>query len=553
MWQEAARNGVAYGAFAGMIAMVALAFATKKEWGKTFAFVAVALGLTGAATFHAPGTGGADAFFNDQGERFFPEFDPLDCTSMEVVGLDATTNEIASFKVMRDKDGHWIIPSHHDYPADAKDRLRDTAVGVAGLLKDTIRSDNGEEQKLLGVIDPTESKSRDKEGIGKRVTLKNKSDVILADFIIGKEVPGRTGQRYVRVPGKKRTYGVNVTVDLSTRFSDWIETNLLKVEATRVRKLIFDSHKFDPGVGRLAGGDVVEVDRKEGTGLWTMEGLKDDQEVAAEKIDETTNALRDLKILGVRMKPEGVTADLKLLEKLKKSETTMRSIYSLRRYGFYAAEKDGQVVLISNQGDVYVGTDEGVRYTLRFGDVTFASGDALSAGEDQASPDTPKKDEKGKAQTKDAAKKPEGAVESRYLMVTVDLDPSLIPEPEKPAKPELPEDVFGREPNDPKRIAEEKAEQERLDKEKTERETKLADARKRVNELTERFGPWYYVVPGDSYRAIMLKREDVARKKGEKPATPPNMPGGLNLPPGMNLPPGFGLPGGGGRLPPGHP
>ena len=35
--------------------------------------------------------------------------------------------------VMRDKDGRWIIPSHHDYPADVKDRLRDTAVGGVTL------------------------------------------------------------------------------------------------------------------------------------------------------------------------------------------------------------------------------------------------------------------------------------------------------------------------------------------------------------------------------------------------------------------------------------
>ena len=552
MLQELARNEIAYGAFAGTIAMVLLAFSLKREWGKTCAFVAIALGLTGAATFHMPGTGRADEFFNDQGERFFPEFDPLECTSMEIVGLDGTTSEIASFKVMRDKDGRWIIPSHNNYPADAKDRLRDTAVGVAGLRKDTIRSDNGEEQKLLGVVDPTTLKSRDKEGVGKRVTLKNKSDVILADFIIGKEVAGRKGLRYVRVPGKKRTYGVNVTVDLSTRFSDWIETNLLKLDSTRVRKLVFDTNKFDPQVGRLQGGEVVEVDRGESSATWTMEGLKADQEVAVDKIDLATGALRDLKILGVRVKPEGVTADLKLLEKLKQSETTMRSILSLRRYGFYAAEKGGQVTLISNQGDVLVGTDEGVRYTLRFGDVTFASGDALSAGEDPATPDVPKDADMTKDQTKGASKKPEGAVESRYLMVTVDLDPSLIPKSDQPAKAEMPEDVFGREPNDPKRIAAEKVEKAKLDKEKADRDAKQNAAALRVKELSDRFGPWYYVVPGEAYRTIMLKREELTRKKGEKPATPQNFPGGLGMPGGLNLPPGFNLQGGG-RMPPGHP
>lgn len=549
MMQELSKNWFAFGCFAAAVVLIVTTFSLRREWRKTLAFVAVALSLTGAAFYDVPGTGRGDAFFNDQGERFFPEFDPLDCTSLEIVGLDASTNDIASFKVMRDKDGHWIIPSHHNYPADAKDRLRDTAVGIAGLKKDTIRSDNGEDQKLLGVVDPSTVKGSDKEGVGKRVTLKNKSDVILADFIIGKEVPGRTGQRYVRVPGKKRTYGVNVSVDLSTRFSDWIETNLLKLDSAKVRKLQFDSHKFDPEVGRLQGGETVEVDRAEGSSTWTLKDLKPDQEVAVDKIDTALNALRDLKILGVRVKPEGVTGDLKLAEKLKTSETTLRSILSLRAFGFYMTQRGN---LISNQGDVYVGTNEGVRYTLRFGDVTFATGEALSAGDDESASADPSRKSSSSDRTKKGEKKPEGAVESRYLMVTVDLDPSLIPKTERPPKPELPEDVFGRTPDDPKRIAAEKAEKEAIAKEEKESREKLDAAKKRVQELSERFGPWYYVVPGEAYRSIMLKRQDLTRKKGEKPAGSQNLPGGLNLPGGMNLPPGFNLPGGG-RMPPGHP
>ena len=31
-------------------------------------------------------------------------------------------------------------------------------------------------------------------------------------------------------PSLKRIYGVNVKADLSTRFADWIETNLLKLD-----------------------------------------------------------------------------------------------------------------------------------------------------------------------------------------------------------------------------------------------------------------------------------------------------------------------------------
>ena len=72
-----------------------------------------------------------------------------------------------------------------------------------------------------------------------------------------------------------------------------------------------------------------------------------------------------------------------------------------------------------------VSTDEGVVYTLRYGGPVFAEGEELTAGD--ADDAEKKKDERAK---KDAAKKPEGTQENRYLMVTVSFDPTLIPKPE---------------------------------------------------------------------------------------------------------------------------
>src|SRR4051812_40528776 len=231
MLHELTRNALAYVSWlAFLMAAVLAVLATRRESRKTLAFVATALLLTGMASFRLPGRGGADGFFNDQGEKFFPRFDDsLAATALEVVGYDPQTASATAFKVMQ-KDGRWVIPSHSDYPADAKDRLVKTATGVIDLTKDTIRSDRPEDHKIFGVLDPKDPKATAVEGLGKRVTLYNKSGEVLADFIIGKEVPGHPNQRYVRVPGKTRTYGVNVNVDLSTRFSDWIETNLLKLQ-----------------------------------------------------------------------------------------------------------------------------------------------------------------------------------------------------------------------------------------------------------------------------------------------------------------------------------
>ena len=499
------------------------------ELNKTLAFAGVALVLMGAAFYRVPDRSGLNQTFDDQGKAFFPDFkDPLASTDLEVIDYDPTTATAARFKVML-KDGKWVIPSHYNYPADAKDRLAKTASGVMDLTKDTIRSDRPEDHEALGVVDPLDAKAMSLKGRGKRVTLRDKSEKVLADFIIGKDVRAvregsdTTPQRYVRVPGQKRTYGVNVKADLSTRFADWIETNLLKLDAGKVRRVVFDNYKIDPERGPQRG-EVLTIDRKDASGPWTLADLSADQELNPDKLRAMTDALADLKIVGVRPKPPGLTHDLKTNGPEKGGITVTRTtIASLNSKGFYPT-RDGR--LLSNQGDVVVSTEEGAVYTLRFGDVFIASGEELSAGLEEGT---------DKAKAKDPAKKAEGTSESRYVMVTVAFDPALLPpepEPDAKALPTLPDNPFQLAPDNPKRIAEEKTAKETDDRKKADREKRIADARKRVQDLTDRFADWYYVTPGESFRSIALDRAALIRPKGSAPAAGaapamPNLPGGI--------------------------
>jgi Domain of unknown function (DUF4340) len=496
------------------------------ELQKTIAFVVVAVLLTGAALTYTPSRTVTEAVFNDQGQPFFPNFkEPLACTSLEVIDYDPSTATAAPFKVMF-KDGTWVIPSHHNYPADAKDRLAKTAAGVIDLKKDTIRSDRVEDQEELGVIDPLDTKTTTLKGRGKRVTLRNKADEILADFIIGSEVPGRTDMRFVRVPDQKRTYGVNVKVDLSTRFADWIETNLLKLEPSHVRKLVFDNHKVIPEEGRVEQGEVIVVDRKDSTGPWTLEKvtLEPDQEVNSDKLLTLSTSLGDLKIVGVRPKPAGLTRDLKATSDGSGLRLNQASLLSLQDRGFYLT-KDGR--LLSNQGDLRVATDEGIIYTLRFGEVVFASGEELTAGlEDEKAGASRDADKEKKDRSK-----PEGSTESRYLFVTVDFDESLIPQPPpapEEAATEMPDDVFQRDPDE--LAAAEKAKKDKADQEKADYDRKVKAGRDQAKELTDRFAAWYYVIPGDSFRNVMLDRAALVRQKSSQPPSTPGSP----LPSGFN-------------------
>ncbi len=521
------------------------------ELKKTLIFVVVAALLMGAAFVNIPDRR-KDEVFDEVGRPFFPDFtDPNGCTSLEVVDYDPETAIVTPFKVQL-KDGRWTIPSHYDYPADGKDRLVKTSTGVMDLRKDTLRSDSVEDHEKLGVVDPLDTKASTLKGQGKRVTLKDDSDKTLADFLIGKEIENRPGMRYVRVPGQKRTYGVNVKLDLSTRFADWIETNLLKLDAGKVRKVAFNSQKLEftgPSRARVVPGEILTIERKDAAAPWALAGvtIPDGKELDTDKLSALTTALADVKIVGVRQKPPGLTRELVATGDVKDitrldDRTVMSMATELARRGFYLVE-GGKV--LSNQGDIAVSTEDGAVYTLRFGDSYIASGEALSKGIDEAAAEAAKKD-----QAKESAKeeKKSSGIESRYLLATIAFDPKLLPplpDPDANKPTTIPDDVFKRNPGEPQYEAQQKLVKEKADKRKEEEGKRLAEAEKKVKELSDRFAGWYYLTPNESFKSLALDRSTLIRVKGAKP--PGDAPGGFP-PGGGGFPGGFpGLPGGLGR------
>jgi hypothetical protein len=131
-------------------------------------------------------------------------------------------------------------------------------------------------------------------------------------------------------------------------------------------------------------------------------------------------------------------------------------------------------------------------------------------------------------------------------MVTVSFDPTMIPKPgsgdkseTKPATKDFPDDVFAPDPKDPKYIAEQKAAEEKAKRDKEDYDRKLADGEKKVKELAARFGPWYYVTPGESFTNINLDAAAILRPKTPAGAEPPGgaFPGGA-FPGGGAFPPG---------------
>ena len=446
---------------------------------KTIIFVVVAVVLAVIAYLVAPSRITPDVFL-DQGEPFFPEFnDPAEAAVLEVIDFDESSGRTEAFKVVNN-NGNWTIPSHHNYPADGEERLAKTAAGVIGIVKDDFRTDNISDHEALGVIDPLDE-TAGLNGRGKRITLKDANNRALADFIIGKEIEGRRGFRFVRVPDQKRVYAVKMDIDISTRFEDWIETDLLKVNTGDIRQVVLNDYSIDERTGRLDQRDKLVLNMKDEQ--WVARGMKSSQTVDTLKMDTLLKTLDELTIVGVRSKPEGLSANLKQV----KGETsiTQSDVRSLQSKGFYFS-RDGK--LLSNEGELQMTSNAGVIYTLRFGEVVYGSGEMVSSG------------------TAESEKDKNAPAENRYLFITADFDETLFPEPKEPGNM----DFLGRD--DTLLTAEDRENKEKYEAH-LDWQHDVEEGRTLSNEMNRRFADWYYVISAESFDKLHLKRNDLLVKK----------------------------------------
>lgn len=540
-----------------------------KDSVKTGIFVGVAAVLFAVAIVSRPKMSIDSDVYDDTGMPFSPDLvDASVPKALEVVEFDEKLGAQKPFKVQL-KDGKWTIPSHHDYPADAEDRLRKTAGAIIGLKKDSIVSDKPEDFAALGVVDPFESNSGS-TGWGTRVKLFDKDNNAVCDLIFGKEVEGRPGFRYARVPGQNRSYAIETKdLDLSIRFADWIDKDLIPATASDFEKLVIKDYSIDPRLGTLNDKGTTVLDHDGSSSSWVVEGLPETEETNQEKAREVASAVADLKIVGVRVKPPGLKPDLRVPEGVELA-------LSMQNRGFYLT-KAGD--LVSNDGEAVVETKDGLVYTLRFGGMILGTGDEVTAGADDEKAVEGEKPEEGKEEEKKDDTKVQ---ENRFLLLTVTFDENKYPpipdlpaeepaegdakpeaadptsaqteeksdeapaeeaksedkpaeakeekadEPteEKPAdkpdapEPEKPEDKEASAKEAEAKAKEKEAERQRQEAElkakRDERERKIKEGKEKAKELSEHYARWYYVVSNDSVKKIRVTRSDLIKLKAEE-------------------------------------
>jgi len=174
------------------------------------------------------------------------------------------------------------------------------------LRKDQVRSDMAQDHAKYGVIDPLDTKVSSLQGRGKRVTQRDEQNNTLADFVLGKSVEGKSGWRYIRVPGQKRTYAVKTEADPSARFADWVNAGLLRMPVANIRKVAVTNYMLDPLTGGLVGMENFAL--LQNNGEWKLESGEPIKDSAAKA---TAAALDNLKIVDARPKPPAMAQDLR--------------------------------------------------------------------------------------------------------------------------------------------------------------------------------------------------------------------------------------------------
>lgn len=388
--------------------------------------------------------------FTEEGEPLCPALtDPLSVASLEMITYNEATASATPFKVVR-KNGRWVLASHREYPAEANTRVAQAAAWLVDVKKGPVRSDRVADHETLGVIDPLEESAAGFRGRGKRVTFRGAHDEVLADVVIGKPVERQRDMYFVRVAGQKRTYAVTIKGELSSHFQDWVEPELLQVTPAEIVRVVWNRYHVDEQSGSVSSATAFTLSRSGDNKPWKVEGGEPAGEgekpgessssasLKMDAVDHVLSAIAGLKMVEVSPKPQALAQGLKQSGTLK---INMNTLLALQQKGFFV-NQEGR--LLSNEGEIQITTKDGVLYTVGFGEVA-------TVGE-----------KRGASTSKGGS----GALEHRYVMVSINFDRATGPQ----------------------------------------EASSQGETRAKVKRLTERYADWFYVISGESYQAVQIEK-----------------------------------------------
>jgi hypothetical protein len=425
--------------------------------------------------------------------------------SVRVVTWDDSAGKPKVLEVRRNQ-GSWIIPSHYNYPADGGTRVGKTSGGVRNVARGRLVTRDSKLHEELGVVDPFLEDDKVK-GRGKRVVLKDATEGVLVDLIIGKSAPDGDNRVFVRDAEDSAVYTARLgafkideedqtdtSYDVSSRFVDWVETDLLKLKSEDVRAISVSDYSVNEQTAAIEERSLSRFIRPAGATDWTSPQTPEGKRVLKDTLDKLLSQATSLRLSGVRR------FDLAWLGHAgffpSNNQQPLNRPDSLR-----VSFEGTTYALFGNEGRVDFTTKDGLRYSLLFGEIS---------GEDEDKP------------SGDAAQaKKQEAGHNRYMSVYVAYDPAADEDAIK-AKAEA--DAKKAEADkaaaaDPTKVAEKPAEVPPT----------VAPGQARAAIAQARFSQFFYVISDENFKAL---RPALDKLFEAKPADPAPAPGAAAPAPG---------------------
>ncbi len=430
--------------------------------------------------------------------------------SLRVVSWDDSASVPKVFAVNQSQ-GIWVIPSHFNYPADGGTRVGKTSGGVRNVTFGRLVTSDSKQHESLGVVDPMSADSKLK-GRGKRVVLKDSTGGVLVDVIIGKNVSESDGLSFVRDADQAEVYTAKVDADISTKFIDWVETDLMKLKAEDIRGVAVADYSVNEQTSALEERSLTRFARTSASADWLSAQTPAEKRVFKDTVDKILNQVTSLRLTGVRK------FDLQVLLGSGFFPSDSPELLA-RPDALKVAIGNKTYALFGNEGAVDFTTKDGLRYSLLFGEVSV---------EDEEKP--PSEIKKGAAKdAKDAkdAKAP-ATGHNRYMSVYVQYDPSAdedaqLAKIEAEAKKAEADKLAAADPTKPKPA------------DKPAEAPKVPPGKQRAAKAQARFSQFFYVISDDNFKILRPALAQLFEAKpAEKPADKPA--DGAAIPPAPGIP-----------------
>lgn len=246
--------------------------------GKTFLILLVVAVVLGALAFLRFGEQDKPADTR-MGQKLFADLPVNQISSVTIASPDGSVTLVRGEKL-------WQVKDRHGYPADFGE-LREMVVKLSRLKIGRAFTGSGDSLARLSLLTPSNTEEK---GRGIRMTLKNESDKVLADVILGevrKTEDGGSGGQYLKKTDNDTVYLVDGSFRfLKTKPTDWLQDNVLDIKGDDIQSVICHAGDDSKPVYTLA--------RSEKGRLPELSPLPAGRTIDSAKVDQVFDALAPL-------------------------------------------------------------------------------------------------------------------------------------------------------------------------------------------------------------------------------------------------------------------